>query len=142
MSEEIARKLIEGSGGKIDESSVMHLPDGSGCFTASFPLPKDHWLYAEPKNGYDAPPMGLRMGAGPQRDEMARKIREAVKYAYRGCTMRGKEDDIDPDALLQNVVVGLLGYWTEDALSTDKWANPDPVPPLMEVQERGASEVP
>ena len=38
-------KLVEDAGGKIDEGSVMALPDGSGCFTASWPLPKDHWVY-------------------------------------------------------------------------------------------------
>lgn len=33
----------------------------------------------------------------------------------------------DPDALLQNLVVGFLGYWTNDGLSSDEWANPKAV---------------
>ena len=62
---------------------------------------------------------------GMTREEMAEKIREAGKYAVRSATMQGKEMDFDPDALLQNLVVGFLGYWTEDGLSgCDDWANP------------------
>ena len=38
--------------------------------------------------------------------------------------MNGKEMDFDPGALLQNLVVGMLGYWTENGLSSDEWANP------------------
>lgn len=132
MSEEIARKIIDDAGGKVDEDSVMALPDGSGCFTASFPLPSDHWLTAPTKGLYDAPPMPFRMGAGPERDAVAEKIRTAAKYAIRGSTMNGKEEDFDPDAMVQNMIVGLLGYWTEGGLSSDDWANPNPVPPMVQ----------
>ena len=52
-------------------------------------------------------------------------IRLAGKYAVRCATMNGKEMDFDPDALLQNLVVGFLGYFTEDGLDhEDDWANP------------------
>lgn len=93
-------------------SDVTVLPDGSAFFTASFPLPKDHWLY-EPAG---EPPAPFRVGLGPDRSKCADQIREAARYAIRGATMSGKEKDFDPDALVQNLLVGLLGYgyWTED----------------------------
>jgi hypothetical protein len=107
--------LIEGAGGKIDEASVMDLPDGSGCFVASFPLPANHWL-TQP--GYNEPPMPMRVGTeDPRREELAEQIRAATRYAVRASTMNGAEMDFDPDAMVQNMVVGLLGYWTEDGLS-------------------------
>lgn len=41
-------------------------------------------------------------------------LRAGGKYAYRCATMNGKMDDMDPDALLNNLVVGMLGVWTPD----------------------------
>jgi len=121
-------KMIEGAGGSVKEGGL--LPDGSGFMTASFPLPKTHWLYAEPANGFDAPPMPLRMGSSdPRRQKLNAMVREAARYAVRAATMRGRDEDFDPDALVQNMVVGLLGYHTADGLSgLDEWANPKPVP--------------
>jgi hypothetical protein len=94
-------------------------------------------LFSEP------PPMVMRMGAEAEmffgvrgkgmvedmpfiltRRQMADLIRKAGKYAVRAATMKGKEMDFDPDALLQNLVVGFLGYWTEDGLTDDEWGNP------------------
>lgn len=128
---EFIRQLAKELGGRVEE--VGRLPDKSGFACVSWPLPKDHWLYADPpKRGmfsYDAPPMLMRMGTDdPRREKLAEAVRSAGRYAYRAASMRGKETDIDPDALLQNLVVGLLGYWTQDGLSGDDWANPDPVP--------------
>ena len=37
-------------------------------------------------------------------------------------------EDFDPDAMVQNFVVGMLGYHTSDALTNDEWALPDPIP--------------
>lgn len=135
----IKEQIVEEVGGP--------LPDGSGFATASFPLPKDHWLYAEPeKRGtvrYDAPPMPLRMSSGDYlitaisgahttahtsmpltKEQAAEMIRMVGKWAYRASSNNGKIDDIDPDALIQNLVVGFLGYWTDDGLTDDAWANP------------------
>lgn len=95
--------------GKITEN--VRLPDGSGFFVASFPLPKTHWLYTE---GRSEPPMPMRTGLGAKRNELADQIRDAARHAIRASTMNGKEKDFDPDAMVQNMVVGLLGYWTED----------------------------
>lgn len=102
------QELAESTGGRINE--VGALPDGSGFATMSFPLPKNHWAY-QPTG---EPPMPFRVGTGMLRNELAERIRAAGKYAYKASTMSGREQDLDPDALLQNLIVGLLGYWTED----------------------------
>lgn len=133
MSEKEMREMVEGVGGEVNEGSVMHLPDGSGCCTASFPLPGSHWLYADYDN---VPPMGLRCVDPELRKELEKIIWAAGRHAVRGATMNGKDTDFDPDALCQNLVVGLLGYHTPDALTHDAAEdpkdryepNPDPVP--------------
>jgi hypothetical protein len=130
---DILQELADGLGGKIDEAAL--LPDGSGFAIMSMPLRKDHWIYGTP-DVYDAPPMPLRMGTdNPKHNAMVQAIWAAAKYAVRGATMSGKDMDFDPDALCQNMVVGLIGYYTPDGLTGtgDDWANPDPVPPLFVV---------
>jgi hypothetical protein len=125
----ILQELADAAGGKIE--SVTILPDGHGVATMSLPLPKDHWIHETAKDGWSLPPpMVFRMPSGLAREQMAQKIREAGRYAVRSATMNGKATDFDPDALIQNLVVGMLGYHTEDGLTSDAWANPDPVPPL------------
>ena len=130
-------EIAKAAGGKIEE--VGALPDGSGFATMALPLPKDHWLTAE---GHNVPPMPLRVGLHSSRlvewsrQEFADAIRAAGRYAVRCATMNGKESDFDPDALIQNLVVGLLGYWTEDGLSSDAWENP-PAPPDTKATTQG-----
>ena len=120
MSENIVRQLAKDVGGEITE--MQRLPDGSGFAVMSMPLPKNHWLTAE---GDNVPPMPIRMGTDdPGRSIKSDQIRAAAKYAIRASTMNGKEIDFDPDAMVQNFVVALLGYWTPDGLSSDEWANP------------------
>ena len=127
MTEELVKQLAADLGGEITD--MQRLPDGSGFATMSLPLPKDHWLTANPDD-FNVPPMPFRVGTGQKlsvaltRDEMADRIWLAGKYAVRCATMNGKEMDFDPDALLQNLVVGMLGYWTENGLSSNEWANP------------------
>lgn len=88
---------------------VIVLPDGSAFATASFPLPKDHWLYA-PRGDWDSvrdefaeTPLPILTNA--QRDAVI----AAGRYAVRGATMCGKEADFDPDALVQNLCYALCG---------------------------------
>lgn len=96
------------------------LPDGSGFVCASLPHPKDHWLLCD---NTDLPP--FRMGKyHPCRKGFEQALRDAGKYAIRRATMNGKEKDFDPDALLQNLIIGFLGYHTEDGLSSDEFLNP------------------
>jgi hypothetical protein len=122
----IVKELAKMVGGTIEDSG--RLPDGSGFATMSMPLPKDHWLT---KPGLEPPPMPFRMREGPTRQEWVEKISAAGKYAVRASTMNGTDNDFDPDAMLQNLVVGMIGYHTEDGLSSlDDWMNPKPVPPL------------
>lgn len=125
--------------------------------TMSLPLRKDHWIYQKGDDGFGfPPPMPLRMGAKyvarfgicekPEdpsfrpviqykldRRQLAEMIRAAGKYAVRAATMHGSEMDFDPDAMLQNLVVGFLGYWTATGLGGESfedpkepWTPPDP----------------
>ena len=126
MSEKLVRDLAMNLGGKIEE--MQRLPDGSGFAMMSMPLPADHWLTKESAE-YEPPPMPFRLGTEEDgtnilsriktREEFAKKILLAGRYACRAATMNGKEMDFDPDALLQNLVVGMLGYWTPDGLSPE-----------------------
>lgn len=52
-------QLVEEMGGTITEAGM--LPDGSGFALVSMPLPKDHWLTANPE-AFNVPPMPFRMG--------------------------------------------------------------------------------
>jgi hypothetical protein len=118
----------------VDSKGFVRLPDGSGVAFGSFPLPKDHWLYDEK---YEPPPMPFRIGTDdPRRRELVRVIVAAGRYAVRGATMKGKEMDFEPDALVQNLVVGMLGYFTSDGLDNEDQGNPDVVPPLFFVPEQ------
>jgi hypothetical protein len=118
--------------------------------TMSFPLRKNHWIYQKDDTpaGFQSnvPPMPFRMGAhaltkvvlesdaGPltvlalSKWQFEHAIRAAGKYAVRCATMNGAEMDFDPDALLQNLVVGMLGYWTDNGLTEcaedAAWCNP------------------
>lgn len=140
---EAVKEIAKQVGGTITE--MGRLPDNSGFAVMSMPLPKTHWIYGdkstEGEHGFEAPPMILRIGREEQftasslfqlngfpevltRESLAEKIREAGRYAVRAATMKGTEMDFDPDALVQNLVTGILGYWTPDGLSNDQWANP------------------
>lgn len=90
------------------DSQVTVLPDGSAFGLMSFPLPADHWLYAprEYSEGADEPqdlPQPILTHA------LRAQVVDAVRYAVRGATMCGKENDFDPDALVQNAVYALCG---------------------------------
>lgn len=121
-------EMVEGAGGKVHE--IGALPDGSGFATASFPLRKDHWLFAD-DGEYEPAPMPMRMGIhDPRRKWHEQAIRAAARYAVRASTMKGRDEDFDPDALVQNMVTGMLGYFTPDGTTDDAWANPMPLPPV------------
>ena len=121
MSESLITELARNLDATIDE--VARLPDGSGFAIMSMSLPKSHWLYAEPE--FNVPPMPMRMGKDdPEREKMTGMLRAVGRYAVRCATLNGKDDDFDPDALVGNLIIGMLGYYTETGLSDDKWANP------------------
>lgn len=85
----------------------------------SIPLPKDHWIYQTDDGEFGGePPMPMRMGiSNPERKKMSDMLRDAGRYAVRASTRCGKDMDFDPDSLILNLTVGMLGYWTEDGLS-------------------------
>ena len=95
------------------ENIGHQLPDGSGFAVVSFPLPRDHWLYAD---GDNIPPMPFRLGVDdPRRAEWVAKVQEAARYAVRASTMNGKAADFDPDAMVTNIIIGLIGDWSRVA---------------------------
>ena len=91
-----------------ERESVTVLPDGSAFGVVSFPLPRDHWLYAEREydDGADQP---KELPAPILTHELRSAVEAAVRYAVRGATNCGKEPDFDPDALVQNAVYALCG---------------------------------
>lgn len=135
---DILRTLAKHVGGTITECAA--LPDGSGFAMMSMPLPKDHWSLSP--DTINVPPMPLRLGVRDAayvtivrvdgtvtklsltRIDFHALVRDVGRYAFRCASMNGKETDIDPDALIQNLQVGMTGYNTETGLSEDAWANP------------------
>jgi hypothetical protein len=92
------------------ENDMRELPDGSGFFVGSLPLPKDHWLYAPNAEGWDSeldcsPDTPLPILDNSQREA----VKAALRWAVRGATMNGKEPDFDPDALVLNAAYALCG---------------------------------
>ena len=122
MSQNLLEEIAEATGGKIEEAGI--LPDGSGFAVMSMPLPANHWLTANP-DAFNVPPMPFKMGKNaPERERYENALRAAGRYAVRCATLNGTEADFDPDALIQNLITGFLGYHTESGLSADEWANP------------------
>jgi len=133
-----AKSAAEHFGSRYDETpaacqnsgtitAIGSLPDGSSFASVSTPLPKSHWIY-NTDGSADAgePPMPFRMGIGSvktvgnrilTRRDFADAIRKAGQYAVRASTMCGKDENFDPDAMVQNLIVGMLGYWTTDGTS-------------------------
>lgn len=101
----------------LPESATV-LPDGSAFAIASFPLPADHWLYAprEYRDGEDDP-IELPAPILNHRDH-GDAVRAAIRYAVRSATMCGKEEDFDPDALVQNAMYALCGPFGAAALQS------------------------
>ena len=94
-------------------NEVTVLPDGSAFAVYSYPLPKDHWLYAsrEYEQGAEEP----KELAAPILTHAAREqVVSAIRYAVRAATDCGKETNFDPDALVQNAVYALCGPFNKN----------------------------
>lgn len=120
--------------GSIGEQmrAAVQLPDGSGVATGSFDLPADHWVYGSAGEGSGEPPMAMRMGTvSPFRPIFEKAVRQAARYAVRATTQCGQSQQIDPDALVQNMIVGLLGYFTQDGTAGDALSESCEVPRLF-----------
>ena len=108
--------IADSLGGKIEMISGP-LPDDSGFAVMSIPLPKNHWLT---QSGDSEPPMPIRIGTDDSlRNGMTRimwksAIKAAGEYAIRVSTDNGKIIDFDPDAMVQNFIIGMIGYETPD----------------------------
>ena len=118
------------------DNQVTVLPDGSAFATASWPLPKDHWLYA-PRGEWDSTRDDYAETPQPILTNAQRQaVIVAGRYAVRGATMCGTEMDFDPDALVLNLCYALCGPAGGATLPTDKprftvhVAGPDDVVPF------------
>ncbi len=97
------------------KDGVTILPDGSAFALASYPLPKDHWLYA-PLAEWDSARDDFADLPHPILTHAQREaVVAAARYAIRGATMRGQEMDFDPDALVQNLCYALCGPFNRPA---------------------------
>lgn len=79
---------------------MQELPDGSGCFTASFPLPKDHWLYGQE---FHVPHPCIT------ETYWRTTVAEHIKHALWVCTQRGQDMDFDPDAVVITACNNIFG---------------------------------
>ena len=108
----------EASPASVPEGFTMSeptlLPDGSGFGTMSFPLPKDHWIYKE-REYEDGAIEPNDLPAPVLTHSFRRQVIAAIRYAIRSATNCGKEDDFDPDALVQNAVYALCGPYGKAA---------------------------
>jgi hypothetical protein len=83
---------------KVAPHHRVSVPSG---LVVDLPLPEDHWLY-EPRKEPSATLKGMQI--------YRPYVVEAAKYAIKAATDNGKDVDFDPDALIQNLLVGLFGY--------------------------------
>ncbi len=97
---------------------VTVLPDGSAFMITSTPLPKDHWLYEEADN--KLPKCILTSEIVQDSEKLKYLIRTAGKYAIKACTNNGKDMDFDPDAMLQHLVLALMGQQNFCTLAVNK----------------------
>ncbi len=106
---------------QVDSTFTMtQLPDGSGCFSMNFPLPVDHWIYQKAPDGFlpIAPNTFLKIINPGQYDTLSDKIREIAQYVIQVSTNCGRAMDFDPDAMVQNFTMALLGQNPDNVLST------------------------
>ena len=120
-----------GSGGGIH---TVVLPDGSAFGVVSFPLSKDHWLYADRayEDGADQP---KELPAPILSHGSRETVVAAARYAVRGATNCGKEPDFDPDALVQNVVYALCGPYGGAFIQPQSSIDPADVEPASAIDD-------
>ena len=113
-------EVFQGIFDKLETALEADSEDDEHCVTS------DHWLFAE---GAEPAPMPLRMGEGEARAAMVKKVTAAARYAFRRATENGTKISLAPDELVQNFIVGMIGYSTADGTVDDAGANPHPLPP-------------
>ena len=114
-------------GMELSEPTI--LPDGSGFGILSLPLPKDHWLYAERE--YEEGAIEPKDLPAPILTRALRQqVIDAIRYAVRASTNCGKEENFDPDAMVQNAVYALCGPYNSAA----------PTPPVSEDRKDAPQE--
>lgn len=117
-------QLADETGGTVTEVGL--LSDGSGFATLSTPLPSNHWLYERvgfgdgPQEFVPPAPWTMLVGGHTQvRRYLAEVLRPGIMAGVRDATRGGRDDDFDPDALVNQSINGLLGVHTESGMSTN-----------------------
>lgn len=117
FTDRLLEELRKRAGGELKEVGFVH---EHGFATLSFPLRKDHWIFNEEE---EPAPMSMRMGTdNPRREEMENRIRMAARYAIRESTRNGKDMNFNPDAMVQNFIIGTLGYYTPSGCDSENSA--------------------
>ena len=119
-------KNIEKKKPKIE--SIANFPEGHIAMVVSFPLPKNHWIFQEHKE----PPAPLDMVSIEERMLLESKFKDVIKYAVRA-TIGSKDMDFDPDAMIQNFMVGMFGYYKNFPRDTIKIRKEFEGRPLIDV---------
>lgn len=97
----------------MKNNTITRLPDGSAFTVVSTSLPEEHWLYQ-----YDTI-THCRLAECTTENERRDCIRRATQQALRSATGNGADMDLDPDALVANMIVALFGpYPTPQQQST------------------------
>jgi len=117
--------------------SVANFPDGHTAMVVSFPLRKTHWIFQDSGE----PPKPLDMASTEERMFLESKFKDVVKYAVKCSTMSGKYMDFDPDAMIQNFMVGMFGYYKNFPRDTIKIKKEIEGRPLIEVVLSKAKEL-
>lgn len=125
LAEAFARILVKHTSPKSDffnaatgflpDGVPVELPDGSGVMTASWPLPKDHWIYhrEEGEPGPLVPNLKHLSDHGARQD-----ARRLLKLAICRVTKDGSQMDFDPDAMVQECIRLLFGSAAAESIKT------------------------
>lgn len=114
-------ELADGIGGTVREVGI-HPGGGSGFAVLSLELPKDHWLYTTTEDGFTPPapwPL-LYPGHTLAREYLSRELQPGVQYGIKTVTYNGREDDFDPDAMVNQILNGIFGVHTSTGRSTSE----------------------
>jgi hypothetical protein len=95
------------------QGQITKLPDGSACFVGNMPLPKTHWIYKPSEELEQACvpviPTTDTVVQEAFREQLRKEVSKAVKRSLNICTHQGTDMDFDPDAVVQTLLVELLG---------------------------------
>lgn len=116
---QLVSELADMTGGTVLEEGV-HPGGDSGFAILSMELPKDHWIYEVDQ--YDCAPepvptmlVGGRTRVRKYLDDI---VRDGIRNGVRVATRSGREQDFDPDVIVQQARNGMFGVYSPDGESS------------------------